>query len=149
MMQKSFTQNRAVIKEIEHPTRLDWILVEKWADGIPCFSEDDPSHPEWRATPTFPLDLSSEGYGVAYVKDEADETSNPTRTIKDRATWELTCLFRDYARALYLKKKEGELNGNIGSLRVPRLSLITAGNAGRSISNMFERYGLPPIKLVV
>ena len=142
-------KNSTIIQEIEHPTQIDWDLVDKWAEGIPCFGENDPLHPEWRATPTFPVDLSPQGYGLVHVKDESDKTSNPTQTVKDRAAWELTCLYRDYARSLYLQGKAGFLNGNIGSLIVPRLSLITAGNAGRAVSDMFKKYELPPIKLIV
>lgn len=138
-----------IIQEIEHPKEMSWEVVEKWADGIPVFSENDPAHPEWRSTPTFPVDLSSVGYGLVFVKNEADRESNPTQTIKDRVAWELTTLFRDYARGLYLKKREGLLNGNIGSLVVPRLSYVTAGNVGRAVSNMFQLYELPPMKLLV
>ncbi|MBI1973052.1 pyridoxal-phosphate dependent enzyme [Candidatus Woesearchaeota archaeon] len=138
-----------IIQEREHPKVMNWELVEKWADGIPRYSENDVAQPEWRATPVFPLDLSPEGYGLVHIKDESDKTSNPTQTIKDRAAWELTTLFRDYARGLYLKRREGLLNGNIGSLVVPRLSYVTAGNVGRAVSNMFKKYSLPPFKLLV
>jgi len=138
-----------IIQEREHPKVMNWELVEKWADGIPRYSENDVAHPEWRSTPVFPLDLSAEGYGLVHIKDESDKTSNPTQTIKDRAAWELTTLFRDYARGLYLKRREGSLNGNIGSLVVPRLSYVTAGNVGRAVSHMFQNYDLPPFKLLV
>jgi threonine synthase len=138
-----------VVTEADYPRVMDWRLVEQFADGIPCFPENDPKEPEWSATPTIPVDLTSAGYGVIYVKDESDTKSNPTGTIKDRAAWELTTLYRDFARALYLKKKAGLLNGNIGSIPVPRLSYITAGNVGRAISRMFGRFGLPPMKLLV
>ncbi len=138
-----------IIKEIEYPQRMDWGLVERWADGIPSFDENDPSHPEWRATPTFLLDFSSEGYGLVYIKDESDIRSNPTQTIKDRPAWELAAIHRDYGKALFLRKKGGFLNGNIGSLVVPRFTYVTAGNMGRSHANMLERYGLPPIKNLV
>lgn|SRR3989338_1577650 len=100
-----------IIQENEHPKGMDWELVEKWADGIPVFSENDPTHPKWRATPTFPIDLTSEGYGVVFIKDEADARSNPTQTIKDRMAWELTTLYGDYARGLYSKKKKDCLMG--------------------------------------
>lgn len=139
----------AVIKEIEYPTKMNWDLAMRWADGIPLFSENDPLNPEWRATPTFLIDLSSEGYGLVYIKDESDSRSNPTRTIKDRPGWELTTLYRDYGRGLFLRKREWLINGNIDSLVVPRLTYVTAGNVGRSVANMFERYGLPPMKLLV
>ncbi len=137
---------RTTLKEMEHPSVMSWRLAEGWAD-IPLFSKNDPRRPEWRATSTFPL--SDERYGVFYIKNEADPKSNPTKTIKDRPAWELTTVYRDYGRGLYRKKKEGILNGNIGSLVVPRLSIITAGNVGRSISHSFQKYGLPPLKILV
>lgn len=142
-------RDSTVIKEIEYPKRMDWDLVMRWADEIPSFDENDPSHPEWRATPAFPLDFSSEGYGLVHIKDESDIRSNPTKTIKDRPAWELATLHRDHAKGLFLRKREGILNGNIGSIVVPRFTYVTAGNMGKSIANMFERYGLPPMKLLV
>jgi threonine synthase len=135
-----------VIKENEYPNVMDWKLAEMWAEGIPLFKENDPENPEWKATPIKILDLSSEGYGQVYVKDES---KNPTKTIKDRMAWELTTLFRDYARGLHLKKKEGLLNGNIGSLVIPRFTYVTSGNVGKAISEAFKRYSLPPMKLLV
>lgn len=138
-----------IIKETAYPARMNRDLAMKWADGIPVFSENDPAHLEWMPTPTFLLDLSSEGYGVVYIKDESDSRSNPTQTIKDRLAWELATLFRDHGRGLFLRRRKGLLNGNIDSLVVPRLTYVTAGNVGRSVAYMFEKYGLPPIKLLV
>ena len=137
-----------VVKEIPYPTVMEWPLAERWAESIPAFSENDPSHPEWPATPTIPVDFSNEGYGLVYVKNEAHE-SNPTRTIKDRAAWELVTLYRDFARGLWLKRKKGILDGNISRIQVPRLSIITAGNVGKALSYAFEKYNLPPVKLLV
>lgn len=139
---------RNVIQESEYPQVMDWNLAERWAD-IPTFSENDPNNPEWISTPTIPIDLSKEGYGIVHIKDESDPVSNPTNTVKDRAAWELTTIYRDYARNLYRQAREGIVNGNIGSLVVPRLSSITAGNVGRAISHSFEKYGLPPLKILV
>lgn len=138
-----------IIKEIEYPSVVDWNLVDLWADGIPSFSENDLNNPEWTPTPVKLLDLTSEGYGAVHIKDESSSLSNPTQTIKDRPAWELTALFRDWAKSLFLKRKEGSLNGNIGSLIVPRSTYVTAGNVGRALSNVFKRYNLPPIKLLV
>ncbi len=143
------TLDRIVVKETKFQPIMDWKLVEQFADGIPTFNENDPDKPEWTATPTTPIDLSHDGYGLVYIKNEADKRSNPTQTIKDRAAWELTTLYRDFARGLYLKKKEGVLNGNIGSVPIPRLSIITAGNVGRAISHMYQKFGLPPMKLLL
>lgn len=138
--------DRLVVKEIYFPV-LNWDLIERWADEIPVFSENDPTHPEWKSTPVIPLDLSSESYGLVYIKNEADLKSNPTGTFKDRMAWEITALHRDYARGLMLKKKY--IDGNVEEQSVPRITLITNGNAGTSLAYFFKKYGLPPPKLLV
>ena len=138
--------DRVVVKDIPYPV-LNWDLIERWADEIPVFSENDPTHPEWISTPVIPLDLSSEGYGSVYIKNEADLKSNPTGTFKDRMAWEITALHRDYARGLMLKKKY--IDGKVEELPIPRITLLTAGNAGISLSHFFEKYGLPPPKLLI
>ncbi|MEA2037538.1 MAG: PLP-dependent lyase/thiolase [Nanoarchaeota archaeon] len=140
--------DRIVLKEIEYPKRMSWRLVEEWAD-IPLLSENDPNNPEWIPTPVVKADLSKYGYGTVYIKDESNKESNPTGTIKDRPAWDLATIGRDYARLLDLKLKAGVLNGNVGSLSVPRLTLMTEGNAGTAIAERFEGHGLPPIKLIV
>ncbi len=148
---------RVILKEAEYPKQMDWDLVAKFADGIPVFSRTDPEdvvfrkiykNPEWRAIQTFPIDFSGDCYGLVYVKNEADLRSNPTGTVKDRVAWELTALYRDFARALYLRKRNG-LNGNIRNVPVPRFSYVTAGNFGMALSEAYRRFGLPPIKLLV
>ncbi len=141
------TLENTIVKEMEYPKIMDWDLVERFADEIPCYNQDDPKNPEWKPTPVIELDLTDKGYGTVYIKDESNTSSNPTGTIKDRAAWELATLFRDWARSLYLRKKQ--INGNIGSIAVPRFSMITAGNAGMAVSHAFERFRLPPMKLLV
>ena len=143
------TLDLVVVQEIEYPKFMSFELLDKWADGIPIFSKRDAEHPEWKPTPVFPLDLSSEGAGRVYIKNEADRSSNPTGTIKDRAAWELTTLFRDYARAISLRKKAGLQKESIDSLEIPRFSVITAGNVGKALSEVFKKYQLPPIKIIV
>ncbi|MBU1018255.1 PLP-dependent lyase/thiolase [Patescibacteria group bacterium] len=119
-------------------------------DAIPVFPEADPHHPEWQETPIIPLDLSPEGYGELYVKNEADRTSNPTGTIKDRAAWELATLYRDFARALYFKLRLGRLTKEeLKNIPVPRLSFMTSGNEGRAVAERFKLHDLPPPKLIV
>ena len=137
-----------VVKETEYPTRMDWNLVEQWAE-IPWFGENDPHNPEWKPSPVIHADLSSFGYGEVFIKNEADISTNPTGTIKDRPAWEFATLYRDFARMLYMKKKEGVLNGNLSSFPVPRFSLISAGNAVISLAEMFRVHCLPPIKVLV
>ncbi|QQG38699.1 MAG: hypothetical protein HYS32_03800 [Candidatus Woesearchaeota archaeon] len=99
-----------VVRKVEYPEVLDWGRVERWADEIPVKSENDPENPEWRATPVRELDLRGDGYGFVHVKDESDIRSNPTRNIKDRPAWEIAALYRDFARALWMKGREGVLN---------------------------------------
>lgn len=118
--------------------------------GIPAYSEADPKKPEWMATPVKELDLTKRGFGLVYVKNEADKASNPTGTIKDRAAWEMATIYRDFARADYLKIRGGTLQkGDLERQVIPRLSLITAGNEGRAIAECFAKYNLPPPKLIV
>ncbi|MDO8480253.1 MAG: PLP-dependent lyase/thiolase [Nanoarchaeota archaeon] len=126
-----------VLKETPYPERFDKSALEQIVESIPSFG-DDPSNPEWNPTPVKEVDLTSEGYGVVYVKDES---VNPTGTHKDRAAWEIVALYRDFAKAALLRRET--------EVRVPRVSLITAGNAGRALAVALERYGLPPVKLLV
>jgi len=146
----SVPTERRVEKEVWFPRFMSAEIVEKWGDSIPVFSEADPHHPEWQETPIIPLDLSPEGYGELYVKNEADRASNPTGTIKDRAAWELATLYRDFARALYLKLRLGRLTKEeLEGIPVPRLSFITSGNEGRAVAERFKLHDLPPPKLIV
>src|SRR3989344_885290 len=136
--------DRIVVAERNYPLMLSWELVEQFADGIPAHMHSDRARNgwAWTITPVVPVDLQQEGFGTVYIKDESQ---NPTGTIKDRAAWELTALYRDFARALYLKQKG---KGRIEQ-PVPRLSCITAGNVGRAVSEIYRRFGLPPMKLLV
>lgn len=134
---------RSAIKEIPYKKFMNRRLLERWADGIPVFSENNPEKPEWKETPTFPLDLSAYGYGIVHVKNEADRGSNPTQTVKDRAAWEIVTLYRDFARSLKMRKIDPT------GVMIPRLSIISSGNMGSSLSYMFKKYGLPPVKLLL
>lgn len=134
---------REIVKEIPYHETLDWDLVEQWADGIPVFSEDNPHSPEWRASPVIPLEVESH---LVYIKNEADMQSNPTGTFKDRMAWEMTAVYRDYARGLWLKR--GAINGDLPR-EVPRLTLLSAGNAGASLAYFFAKYQLPPPKILI
>ncbi len=144
------TLDREVLQRIEFPETMSRELAERWADGIPQYSEADPKRREWRPTRVVPLDLSREGFGTVHVKDESDRASNPTGTIKDRAAWELATLYRDYARALELKRRARKLSPTeLEDLTIPRLTLLTAGNEGLAVARMFARYELPPPKLIL
>jgi len=138
------TIDRIIIQELEYPEFMSWDLAEQWADGIPVFSENDPNNPEWKATPVKKLDLTADGYGIVHVKDES---VNPTGTAKARPAWEMTAAHRDYGRSLIMQKQK--INGSIENIHVPRFSVITAGNEGNALSHFFEKYNLPPIKMLV
>ncbi|MBI4148726.1 PLP-dependent lyase/thiolase [Candidatus Woesearchaeota archaeon] len=135
------------LQEKDFPQYMTRELVEQWGDSIPCFSENDPSAPEWTPTPVIPADLTPFGYGQVLIKNEA-VPSNPTHTIKDRSAWEIAALYRDFARLLYMRTKTGN-DSKLDAIPVPRFSVLTAGNAGRALAHVFHRYGLPPIKLLI
>ncbi len=157
--------DRQIIKEIGFPRLMTVELVDRWAEGIP--KPDESIVPEFTPTDTKPLDLGRDG--EVWVKDES---SNPTGTIKDRPAWELATVYRDHvARKLWLgirAGKEGkEYRGRVyrvydgvvyqkryASRRwepvpIPKVSVVTSGNEGRALAECFERYGLPPPKLIV
>ncbi len=141
---------RVILQEFPSAEPMSMPLMEKWGDGIPLYGECDPNNPEWRKTRAVRMDLRKYGYGEVTVKDEGDPESNPTRTIKDRPAWELATLYRDWARGLYLRMRCGEITrDDLCRTQIPRLSLITAGNEGRAIAEVFAKYNLPPPKLIL
>lgn len=140
--------DRLVLKETPFQQFMDRELAEKWA-GIPHFSENDPLHPEWRATPVIPLDLRADGYGMVYVKNEADTGSNPTGTIKDRKWHEIGLVMRDFGLSLLKQRRLGNLGRAIETIPVPILSVISAGNDAAAGNHVAEKYSLPPIHVLV
>tara|TARA_Y100000310_G_scaffold329780_1_gene400261 strand:- start:4839 stop:5942 length:1104 start_codon:yes stop_codon:yes gene_type:complete len=134
--------DRQIIKTVPYQEFMTWELAEKWADEIPRFSENDPNDPEWNATPVIPLDLTSEGYGVLYVKDES---VNPTGTHKDRPAWEITAAYRDFAELLLLQRNAIDIE----VISVPRVTIMTAGNEGNALARQFDKYALPPVKILI
>ncbi len=134
-------------RELPFQETLDFRLLEEWADGIPLFSENDPTAREWMETPVREIDLSKYGYGKILLKDES---VNPTGTIKDRASWEVTTLYRDFARMMLLRHGSGEIStAEVSRIKVPRFTVITAGNEGRALAQSFRKFNLPPVKMVV
>ncbi|MFC1599938.1 PLP-dependent lyase/thiolase [Patescibacteria group bacterium] len=129
-----------VVKELPFPSTLNPKLVQNWAKGIPLLSENDPDHPEWNATPTHEVQYKGRKILVK------DESANPTGTMKDRPAWEMACLYRDLARACLLK---GLSESEIRQMSVPSLSIITSGNAGRAVAEVFKKYDLPPPRILI
>lgn len=139
-----------ILKELDYNPHFTYELVEEWAQGIPTYKESDPNDPEWQPTPLTPIDLSSEGLGEVYVKDESNRSSNPTGTMKDRPAWEFATLYRDMARALELKVASGVLaQKDVEQISIPRFTVITSGNEGTALATAFEKYNLPPPKLIL
>jgi len=139
-----------VKKEINYPRYMNYELIEKWLDSMPKTYRPDHGDFEWRKTPVISLDLTPEGYGEVFIKDEADLESNRTRTIKDRAAWELAKVYRGYAESINLKIMNGNLKkADLERMLIPRFSLITVGNKGRAIAERFKSYELPPPKLLI
>src|SRR3989344_4840830 len=138
-----------IIKEIEFPRFLTRELAERWADGIPLFPDKDPSNPEWKPTPIVEADLMPYGYGKVIIKDESSKTSNPTGTIKDRLGQEVAKLYAMFARSILLKEKNGLGKKGIETVEIPRVSIITSGNAGTAIASRLQHYGCPPVNILM
>lgn len=122
-------------------------LLSEWIERIPVFPENDPLHPEWKATPLLNLDLRPFGYGNVMIKDES---CNPTGTIKDRPAWEIVSLYAVFARLKREELRSGLITQReLESMNVPRFSLISSGNEARSLAEAFKKFGLPPVKVLL
>jgi hypothetical protein len=137
-----------IVQELPYHKLMTRELVERWADGIPVMSENDPDNPEWPESPIIYADLSQDRAGEVLIKNEADTRCNPTGTCKDRPAWECVCLYRDSARALEMRRLNGELRRGIEMEPVPRITIITSGNMGHALAHAFKQYNLPPPKLI-
>lgn len=129
-----------VVKELPFPNHLSPKIAKKWAEGIPLLSENNPNNPEWTETQTHEIEYKGRKILVK------DESTNPTGTMKDRPAWEMACLYRDFARTCILK---GLSETEIRQTPIPSLSIITSGNAGRAVAEVFKKYNLPPPRLLI
>ncbi len=141
--------DRKVVQEVEYSeSHLTSTLVEEWL-AISKYSFD-PKNPEWNPTPLIDLDLarmlSDKRYAHVRVKDESH---NPTGTIKDRAAWELAKLYQQFAERIQMKLDFKTLDLPLSRIPIPRVTLLTAGNEGRAIAACFEKFKLPPPKIIV
>ncbi|MBI4250103.1 PLP-dependent lyase/thiolase [Candidatus Uhrbacteria bacterium] len=146
---ESIIASREVVKRITFPEFMSPELMAQWIESIPQFLLKDLKDPEWPQTPTCDLNLTRDGYGAISVKDES---VNPTGTMKDRPAWEFVKLYADYAFGLFLRTSgfnEAKAKDFLSKQRIPRFTLITSGNEGAAVATAFERYGLPPPKIVV
>lgn len=93
------------------------------------------NHPAFPATPT--IRIKYKDYANLWIKDES---YNPTGSHKDRKAHELY---------LFYKNKIKEQSEAGGEINIPRLSLISAGNAALAIQYRFKKSGLPNLKVLV
>lgn len=115
---------------------------ERILKSIFIASENDPDHPEFPpenpkfpATPTYKIQVP--GFTNVWLKDES---FNPTGTHKDRMAWEIVVSYRDFL----LAKKRGQIKADL-----PKMSIISSGNAAIAIQTRIKRYGLPNLKVLV
>jgi hypothetical protein len=110
-------------------------------------SQDEDSIPEFPYPPYIPCFPASpalrikiegaENYNNIWIKDES---INPTGTHKDRLAWEIYLFYNSYI------KEQLESGGKVN---IPRLSLISSGNAALSIQYLLRLNGLPNLKVIV
>ena len=114
---------------------------EKVLKSIVVASENDPNNPEFPpenpkfpATPTYKIDVP--GFSNVWLKDES---VNLTGTHKDRMAWEMVVTYRNFL----LSKKSGQIKGGL-----PRMSIISFGSTAIAIQTQFNKYNLPPLKVL-
>jgi hypothetical protein len=141
--------DRVILKEIPFQSHASWDLVERIIGSFPDHRQFSADNPEWRPTETLALDLSRYGYGLVHVKNEADLRSNPTGTAKDRPAHEVSFTNYDWAQSQLALRDAGKLNGNIDTILVPRVTILSSGNWAISLARAFEKRNLPPPKVVL
>ncbi|MFH0840440.1 MAG: pyridoxal-phosphate dependent enzyme [bacterium] len=114
---------------------------EKIMKSIIVASEDDPHKPEfppdnphWPSTPTKKIEVP--GFTNVWLKDES---VNPTGTHKDRMAWEMIVTYKQLLAA----KKSGRIK------KLPQMSIISSGSAANAIQQMFKKYNLPNLKVLI
>ncbi len=116
-------------------------IEENILKSIKVPSEDQPDKPEfppdnphWPSTPT--KKISVPGFNNVYLKDES---VNPTGTHKDRMAWEMVVTYK----RLLESKKAGRIE------ELPRMSIISSGSAANAVQQMFKKYNLPNLKVLI
>lgn len=92
---------------------------------VPCFP----------ATPAVRINVPK--FKDVWIKDES---FNPTGTHKDRMAWEIYLFYDKYYKELSEKSER---------ISLPRLSIISSGNAALSIQYLLKYHGLPNLKVIV
>ncbi len=141
---KSLVEGRKLFviqEDLDH--RLTKERLERIA-SIKIPSRADADNWEWKETPANLV--KSYSAGDFLIKDESQ---NPTGTIKARMAWEYVKWYAVWAKATLDSLARGETAGGAENAKIPRLSIITAGNAGAALAHYFEKYGLPRPHLLV
>jgi hypothetical protein len=110
-------------------------------ESIVVRSENDPNNPEFPPdNPRFPatslIRIYVPGFRDVSIKDES---TNPTGTHKDRMAWEIVVTYRDILEAIDRGGRE----------TLPRMSILSTGNAALAIQTMLRNYGLPDLSVLV
>ncbi len=92
------------------------------------------NHPAFPATPAVKVQLN--GYNNVWIKDESH---NPTGVHKDRLAWEVYLFYLGMIKDGLSKDRR---------LKLPRLSLLSSGNAALSIQFILTTFGLPNLKVL-
>lgn len=143
--EQDWRYNREIAQEIPFPEFWTLELAQKWASEIPEGIEH-----EGHESPLVELDLTKEGYGIVFIKNEADRSVNPTGTMKDRIGRSCAAEYRyDAKQALEFRNNDPVYAKRFPEIRIPRYSMLTAGNAGMALAKTFETLDLPPPKLLI
>lgn len=125
---KNLTQS-----ELNSLALLDYVQ-RRHSAFFPSKPEFPPLRPRFPATPTKEIRVPGLENIRVLVKDES---INPTGTHKDRLAWEVV---REWHKQLRMKARTGK--------PVPRMSIISSGNAAIAIGDMLRTFGAPPIKVL-
>ena len=123
------------LDQIPSPSRLQ---LEDWAK-IPDRFREATEGSDWPESPLIELDV--EGLGVVYIKSEAE---NPTGTVKDRLAFAVAKLYKRYAiNALR------DLDKGLEPASPPIFSVLSSGNEAYALAEMFRRFDLPAVKVLL
>lgn len=133
------------VQTIPYNTTVTIDALEQWAKiPIPCPTIHTP---EWQPTPITSIDLAAYGYGTVHIKRE---DMNVSGTNKARAAYEHAKQYGMYAKLLLRALEKKQISqAEIEHMTTPHLSVITSGNEGRALATIFEKYRVPPPKLLI
>jgi cysteine synthase len=137
---------RTIVHETPYPNLWTLELLKQIADQAEEIKKE-----KW-GTPMFELDLKKQGCGKVLIKDES---VNPTGTHKDRLAYAIAEQIAGTAKMLHrlYTEESPEMWGHDKDLpsrnSIERYSMITSGNAGMALAKTFNKFRLPPPKLLL